>query len=274
MEFMLVDNGSRRPEATLNLRRVASELTDATATPVAAVSLLHSHKIDAARLDGQPAEVFEPFLRRRLSDGERHFVVLPLFFGHSRALSEFVPETREALSAEFGPFEVRVARVLCPLPDGEARLVEILLDNLHQVSPEPGAKGTRVIVVDHGSPIPEVTAVRSHLANAMRARLGSGVELREAVMERREGPEYDFNGPLLETVLRQLAADDPARPVVLSMLFLSPGRHAGPGGDIEQICASVRAEYPELDIAISPLVAEHPGLVDILAERLREASKT
>jgi len=97
---------------------------------------------------------------------------------------------------------------------------------------------------------------------------------REAVMERREGPEYDFNGPLLETVLRQLAADDPARPVVLSMLFLSPGRHAGPGGDIEQICASVRAEYPELDIAISPLVAEHPGLVDILAERLREASKT
>jgi len=63
-------------------------------------------------------------------------------------------------------------------------------------------------------------------------------------MERREGKQYDFNGPLLEQWLEQKVARGEKSAIVALMFFL-PGRHAGDGGDIEQICfelnSSIRA---------------------------------
>ena len=47
-------------------------------------------------------------------------------------------------------------------------------------------------------------------------------------MERRSGAEYDFNEPLLESVLERPELDS----VIVSLLFFSEGRHAGPDGDI------------------------------------------
>jgi sirohydrochlorin ferrochelatase len=160
------------------------------------------------------------------------------------------------------------------LPKGEPRLVRILHDQLVKVLDREAPAKARVVLVDHGSPIPEVTAVRAWLAGALRGELGADTPLFEAVMERRAGSEYDFNGPLLEEVLERLAAEQPGAPIVLSMLFLSPGRHAGSGGDIEQICETVRQRHRGLRIRVTPLVAEHPVLVDILADRLAEASKS
>ena len=124
-----------------------------------------------------------------------------------------------------------------------------------------------VILVDHGSPLPAVTEVRACLARQMRDSLGPRVMLHEAVMERRAGSEYDFNGPLLESLLLQMASRNPAQTVVLSMLFLSPGRHAGTGGDIEEICQRVASQYPGFRVITTPLVGEHPGLIDILVSR-------
>jgi sirohydrochlorin ferrochelatase len=89
-------------------------------------------------------------------------------------------------------------------------------------------------------------------------------------MERRSGAEYDFNGELLEDRLRALAAEDIATPVILSMLFLSPGRHAGPGGDITEICSSVERDHPGFRVHPSALVGGHPRLLDILAARFAE----
>ena len=67
-------------------------------------------------------------------------------------------------------------------------------------------------------------------------------------MERRPGPAYAFADPLLENALRDrfdtFAAAKATAPdteershllVVVALLFLSPGRHAGPGGDIATI---------------------------------------
>ena len=87
-------------------------------------------------------------------------------------------------------------------------------------------------------------------------------------MERRDGPAYDINGKLLEEVLQELAGESSVRPVVLSMLFLSPGRHAGKDGDIEQICAAACKRHPGLEVRITPLVGEHPLLIEILLDRL------
>jgi sirohydrochlorin ferrochelatase len=262
--LLLVDNGSSRPESTLNLRRLARRLGEALDLTVHPVSLQHAHKIPAEALGGIAADTFHPFMAQRLAQGDRRFVVLPLFFGPSRALSSFIPDQLTRLSAEFGTFELTQAQVLCPLPEGEPRLAQILCDQL----PEVETAKPRVILVDHGSPIPEVTAVRHYLAGEMRRLLTPGNQLQEAVMERREGSDYDFNGELLEQVLRQAAADDDQTPITLSLLFMSPGRHAGSGGDIEAICQRVTARHPDLPIHISNLIGEHDGLIPILRDRL------
>jgi len=268
---LLVDNGSSRAASTLNLRRLAAALGERVGEEVHPVSLLHASKVSASELGGRPADTFEPFLRRQVARGVRDFLVLPLFFGRSGALTGFVPEKAEAVRSELGPFDLRLSDVLYPLPEGEPRLVQILHDNVLKTGDAEAVAPSRVVLVDHGSPLPQVTEVRRALAADLRERFGAGTVVDEAVMERREGSEYDFNGELLEDVLRGLAEEQRERQVVLAMLFLSAGKHAGTGGDIEQICGRVEADYPGFRALPTPLVGSHPGLVDILESRYRRA---
>ena len=86
-------------------------------------------------------------------------------------------------------------------------------------------------------------------------------------MERCEGAEYDFNGGLLENWLQQKAAQGEASAIVVMMFFL-PGRHAGKGGDIEQICDRVKQQYTEFAIYTTPLISGHAGLIELLQARL------
>ena len=88
-------------------------------------------------------------------------------------------------------------------------------------------------------------------------------------MERREGPEYDFSGTLLEDLLEKLARENKVVNVAISMLFISPGRHAGKGGDIAEICDQVMQRHPGLTVHISPLVGENPMLIDLLHNRVQ-----
>jgi sirohydrochlorin ferrochelatase len=266
--IMLADNGSRRAAATKSLRAIAADLSRACGRPVYPVSLQHSDKIAPEDLDGKPAQVLTVFLREQLEQGRRQFVLVPLFFGLSRALTAFVPEQVELLTQEFGPFELRQAEVLSPMPQGEPLLADILADNVTRGCAEMGAEASCVIVVDHGSPLPEVTAVRAKVTMTLRERLAEGIWLGQAVMERRKSAEYDFNGQLLGELLDACVTPGGGAVVVLAMMFISPGRHAGPGGDIEAICAEAMARNPGLQLKISPLIGEHPLLIDILAERL------
>lgn len=262
-EILLVDNGSRRAASTLGLRFIAKALGDRVGRVVHPVSLQHADRVPAAELDGQPALVLPRFLRDRLEAGQRNFIVLPLFFGPSRALSGFIPEQVAALTAKFGAFTLHQAEVLCPLPRGEELLADIVADNVAALGP-----ADRVIVVDHGSPIPEVTAVRRWVAQGLARRLPGALAIEEAVMERRDGSDYDFNGMLLTERLEQLTGR-----ITLAMLFLLPGRHAGPGGDIAEICAAAEQASPKLQVTPSPLVGDHPFLLDILQARLSDALK-
>lgn len=265
---LLVDNGSSRAEAVLSLRRIAQGLSARLGEPVEPVSLLHADRIPPAQLGGQPAEVLEGALNRLLAQGVRELVILPLFFGRSAALTRFIPERLARLASQFRDLRLRIAPELCPLPPGEPRLVRILCDQIaHAAAPLVKTQRFRVVLVDHGSPSAEVSAVRGWLAGQLSSRLDPGVVLYEAAMERRPGPEYDFNGPLLEERLAELAEQDALTPIVLALLFISPGRHAGPSGDIARICEDIRSRFPALPLLTSPLVGEHPGLIELLAER-------
>jgi len=86
-------------------------------------------------------------------------------------------------------------------------------------------------------------------------------------MERRAGPEYDFNEPLLESLLSR--DEWSSGTVIVAQLFLVPGRHAGPSGDIAQICASAEEVSSNLHILRTEVLATHPVLVNILADRWR-----
>ncbi|MEY6433922.1 CbiX/SirB N-terminal domain-containing protein [Thioalkalicoccus limnaeus] len=267
--ILLVDNGSSRASATRDLRRLASALTERVGVTVHPVSLLHADRTPAAELDGVPADTFAPFLARRLAGGDRDFFVIPLFFGQSRALTHYIPECVKDAENEHGAFRLRAAPTLCPLPDGEPRLLRILLDNIERAARETGCPPKRVLLVDHGSPIPEVNAVRRWLAAGLRRALGPGARVDEAVMERRPGPAYDFNGERLDEALARLACEDRSAPIFLSLLFLSAGRHAGPGGDIDGMRRTAERTQSGLRIVTTELVGQHPLLIDLLADRIR-----
>ena len=268
--ILLVDNGSRRPDATLHLRRLAALLSERSGHSVHPVSLQHADKISPDDLGGSPANIFEPFIRDCLDKGERDFIVLPLFFGNSRALTRFIPDHIQAFKKAHADLELKIADTLFPLPAGDPKLTKILHECITGITTEAELDTAHVILVDHGSPIPEVTAVRNQLAEELRKLLDKTITLSEAVMERREGKEYDFNGKLLEDLIREHAEQKPDQAIILSMLFLLPGRHAGYGGDIDAICHSALKDYPKLKIYMTPLVGDHPGIIEILHSRLED----
>jgi len=268
-KILLCDNGSRKPGATLLLRQLAQRLSAECGQHVEAVSLQHADKIKPELIDNKPARTLPGFLQENLQHGERSFLILPLFFGYSRALTSYIPEQKALLEVEFGSFELSIADVLYPLPQGDERLPQILADHIiNALTADPDVAQTAVLV-DHGSPVPQVTAVRQRLAQEVQLIVGDRLQLSQACMERREGSEYDFNGELLEDWLTTQARAG-KKSVIVSLMFLLPGRHAGNGGDIEEICQSVMQKYPGLNVVLTPLVAEHDRIINLLCDRLKK----
>lgn len=273
--IMLVDNGSSRADATLALRRLSDALARRLGQPVHPVSLAHSSKVPAQALDGRPADTLEPFLLRQAAAGTRDFLAVPLFFGPSRALTTLIPETVARVAEAGMQVRVEVADELCPLPRGEPRLAEILDRSIrtamHHLNTGTGTE-TRIqaLLVDHGSPIPEVSAVRHWLAGRLKSLARGDYQLGEAAMERRPGADYAFNGALLAEVLEAIGKEHAQARVVIGMQFIGPGRHAGRNGDVELICEQARERFPGLEIRISPLVGEDEALIALLSERAEQ----
>jgi sirohydrochlorin ferrochelatase len=250
--ILLVDNGSYEPAATLALRGLAQEVSKLIGQEVRPVSTMHSTKIDPALLGGVPAVIFEGAVQQAKADGIDELVLLPLFIGPSRAITEYIPK----VFADAQPGAMKLS-MRDPLFGPE--LISMLIDNLKSTGWTKGS-GT-VYLCDHGSPIPEVTRCRNFFASVIRTRLGlKDDELIACSMERREGAEYDFNEPLLEHALQAAKGE-----AVILMLFLLPGRHAGEDGDV----ATIAQEHaPEgLRWKLSPLLGKHPALPALLFRR-------
>ena len=253
--ILLTDNGSLQPAATLRLRALADNISRILGRPVTPVSVLHSDKIDPALLNGTPAATFEPYARQRHAEGVGELDILPLFIGPSLALTEFLPERAQALGVRLNMLPTLWS------PGNEDALVELLLDHLKATGWTPGS-GT-VLLCDHGSPIREVTAAREDLAARLRQKLNLSTEaLLGCAMERRAGPEYAFNEPMLADAMARAQGK-----VVVLMLFILPGRHAGPGGDVATLCAQHAPAH--VTWQLSPLLGEPPQLATILAHNYR-----
>ena len=268
---LLVDNGSLKASSTLTLRRIARALSQKIGFEVAPVSMLHSNAIDPELLGGRPAELIAPALQKRLK-GAQQFIVIPVFFGPSGALTRHLPARIAELKASVPSLRVTLAPCLVEggRPNRIELLAHILADWVEEKRAQAQLNRPAVILVDHGTPAPEVNAVR-HLMEKQLAHLLDGKieRLVSASMERREGKAFDFNEPLLEKVIgtEGFSKGD----VIVSMLFLSPGRHAGPDGDIARMCRNAEQRYLGLRLHRTKLVSQHPSLVDLLAERFFRA---
>ncbi|WP_309004696.1 CbiX/SirB N-terminal domain-containing protein [Pelagicoccus sp. SDUM812005] len=271
--IVLLDNGSLRPEAVFSLRTIAMNLERAIGKKVHPVSLLHSSKIPAEKLGGVEAETWRRFLRRRIEGGVVRFRVVPLFFGPSSAIADYLPKvTAEVIGALEG-VELQVAR---PLVDAENRsddAVACILEELliQKLDTQESKAACGVVVVDHGSPVEAVAKCRDLVAAQLEKRLGERVlGVVAASMERREGMEYAFNEPLLESAL-EMAAQRGWQRLILSYMFFSPGRHAGAGGDIDEIVAASDFVKRGGEVLSAPLVGRSSLLIDLLARRYRES---
>ena len=93
------------------------------------VSLLHSTKAKAEDLEGVPAEIFEPFLKKRREEGVNSFLVVPLFFGHSAAIYEYLVQRVLGMREKWPELEVRVAPCMVDITDSsDTGVAEILAD--------------------------------------------------------------------------------------------------------------------------------------------------
>lgn len=269
---VLLDNGSVNPDSVLAGRKLAEALSSRIGEPVDLVSVAHSDRIAPGDLGGVPARTWESYLANSADSGIRELRVVPLFFGPSFALRK---AKKAAVTAGRGGsgFETLWADCLVSVDGDDDALGRILADSVLQVlntvdsdDPRP-----RVLLVDHGSPFAEVTERRDLAASLLAEALGSRVEKVVACsMERREGEAYDFNEPTLERALASAKKEGATR-LILCYLFLFPGRHAGPGGDIDQICQS-QGWDPESDFLKTGLIGENPRLPELLQARLETLS--
>ena len=273
--IFLIDNGSLRAEATLALRCLAAQLSESIGRQVLPISLLHSSKIPAIELFGKRAFTVKSALNQWVAAGERSFIFLPLFLGPSRAITEYLPKLITEVRAQVPDLDVRIVPPLAgeTIETPDLRLAEILAAHVRQTLASSHLRSAKVAVTDHGTPAPAVNRVRNVVAAQVRELLGNEVAAVAACsMERREGPAYAFNEPLLENLadLDGWQGSD----LIVAMFFLLPGRHAGAGGDVAGICEMLMQRAAFGSIQQTALMGAHPLLVEILTDRLNSALQT
>jgi hypothetical protein len=233
--------------------------------------------------------------------------VLPVFFGPSAALTALVPEASSAgLNVRFAKHLGAGDEGVRMIASSMVQEIRGVLLNKKLVKPpvilvDHGSPSRDVVALrDAVAAELRLQAVDSAgLAGSVRAasmerKPGEqfafadpllDVALRDLVAAERPSPDVAAERPSPDS--GDVAAERPSpvaaeRPspdscdasgmkqdldVVLCMMFLGPGTHAGEGGDIDQICAGV----PGVRVHKTRLFGQCAGLVDILERRYKDA---
>jgi sirohydrochlorin ferrochelatase len=266
MKVVLVDNGSLEAAAHDGLRAAAASIGERAGVPVEAVSWRHSNRIPPGALKGGPGRTLAPWIRAQVLDGEREFLFVPFFISPQGAIGSSLCRELGRLREETGGFDFSFTGGLA---DGPA-LPSIVSDRVRDTLAAARLRRPAVIVVDHGGPARASADIRDAVALAVRGELGGDIgPLAAASMESPGGAGFDFNRPLLADALAAGGFD--SGDVVIAPLFLLPGRHAGPGGDLEGIARAAQERSPRLRCHFTGLVGSHPIAIETLAGALSRA---
>ncbi|HEY3755040.1 MAG TPA: hypothetical protein VGL42_02710 [Opitutaceae bacterium] len=219
----LIDNGSLSAEPHLLLRRIAQEISGATGIPVEAVSWKHSDR--AFLPDKSRAPVLKTWVQGGRAEGVTDFIFIPCFISPEGAIAGSLRSDLEELGISYS------------FTDGlsPAVLGLIVAERVRAVIAAQRLTRPEVIVVDHGGPAPISGRVRNAVAAHAVRELGASVSrVVAASMETPETGDHPHNLPLFGTALQSIAAEA----AIVAPLFLAPGRHAGPDGDLERIAKS------------------------------------
>ena len=207
----------------------------------------------------------EDFLAGPIGQTAEELRILPFFFGPSRALTEWLPEKLEQWKSERDGRSFRI--LACLHQSGDTRLAIALEDLCLQAINKNELKKPFLALVDHGTPVLDVHRVREEVGEELKKRMADRISgFSTCSMERRDGEEYDFNEPLLENLLGEKKEE--YEEMLVAQLFLSPGRHAGEGGDLDRICSSFADSSPSHRLVRTDLLGTHPSVLEILLERI------
>lgn len=264
-KYFLIDNGSLRAGSILQMRNIATRLSRSSDCLIEPYGLMHSHKVDPAQLNGEPGHSMQEYLESHKSKQVNEIRALPFFLGPSLAITDWLPENLAAWQKSDSG--VRKYQILPPLyQKGDNRLAEAMSDLCIAQIKNNDLQSPRVAMVDHGTPLLEVNQVREVVGEEMKRILdGQIAGFSTCAMERRPDPQYDFNNPLLETLLEQWHQERVPE-VVVSQFFLLPGRHAGPDGDLAEICQPFIEKG--MKIFRTDNLGAHPLVEQILLDRI------
>jgi hypothetical protein len=263
VKIALIDNGSLEPAAHSGLRAAAVAIGALAEVHVDAVSWKHSDQIPSYALADGPAVTVAPWILEQVASGEREFLFIPFFISPQGAIGSSLRRDLDALRQDTDGFEYSFIDGLTA-----ETLGAIVADRVRETAAAANIEFPKVIVVDHGGPSPASALVRGKVASAALSKLGAEVgSLTAASMESPDGPQFEFNRPLLAEALRSPGLSNGN--VIVAPLFLSPGRHAGPGGDLAVIAGEAQARSPGLRCIFTGLVGTHPKAIAELASSLQ-----
>jgi sirohydrochlorin ferrochelatase len=118
----------------------------------------------------------------------------------------------------------------------------------------------RIVLVDHGSSLPDANRSVEQLAERLAIKLGK--EVIAAHME--------LAPPLFQDLLDSLAIQPNLRRLVILPLFISGGKHHTEDilGPIERFSRA----FPDIEVRILPPLAEQEGFVEYLCSLLEKES--
>lgn len=116
-----------------------------------------------------------------------------------------------------------------------------------------------VVLVDHGSRERAANAQLARIATALRRRLGG---LHVAIAH------LSLVSPSVAEAIDGCVAGG-AREIVVVPYFLAPGRHAT--RDVPRLARAAAAKHAGVRVRVAPALGVHPGLLDVVEERVRSA---
>jgi len=266
MIVALVDNGSIEAAAHHNLRAVADLIGRRVGCQVHAVSWRHSDRIAADALKGVAALTLAPWLTGQLAAGERQFIFIPFFISAQGAIGS-------ALRRDLAQFQQSAVDFKFTFCDGLAArgaIAEIVAARIRETIATQGLSQPPVIVVDHGGPSPSSASLRDELTATIQAELKT--EVGRVAATSMEGDDHPHNHPLFAAQLVALGFE--RGDVVIAPLFLSPGKHAGPDGDLARIarkaCEQGNPRTNPRRCHFTDLIGSHSLAAEVLATSLRE----